>query len=114
MNLPVLGIDVGKRSCHFHFLLDPQPGLQTAAFPNTPRGWQRLHRWLQRWEPGPVHARLEASGVYGYGLAGFLHGAGHYVSVVNPARIRAYARAELQRHKTDALDAGVIARFCYA
>jgi transposase len=34
------------------------------------------------------------------------------VSVVNPARIKAFALSELLRTKTDAIDAVLIARFC--
>jgi len=37
---------------------------------------------------------------------------GHQVSVVNPARIKAYAHSQLTRNKTDQLDASVIADFC--
>jgi len=36
------------------------------------------------------------------------------VSIVNPARIKAYGESELARNKTDKLDAGLIARFCRA
>ncbi len=34
------------------------------------------------------------------------------VSVINPARIKAFAQSELLRTKTDAVDAALIARFC--
>jgi transposase len=84
------------------------------VFPNSPRGWQQLHTWLRRWESGSVHVCLEATGIYGEGLARFLYGAGHTVSIVNPLRVHAYARSELKRNKTDSLDASVIARFCHA
>jgi transposase len=36
------------------------------------------------------------------------------VSVVNPARTKAYAQSELLRTKTDTIDAALIARFCQA
>jgi transposase len=39
---------------------------------------------------------------------------GDPVSVVNPARIKAFGESELARNKTDKLDAGLIARFCRA
>jgi transposase len=112
--LPVLGIDVGKKTCSVHFFVDPDGVSHRGGFANSPRGWQQLHTWLRRWEAGPVHVCLEATGVYGEGLARFLYGAEHTVSVVNPLRVHAYARAELKRNKTDALDASVIARFCHA
>ncbi|MFK5688014.1 transposase, partial [Lactiplantibacillus plantarum] len=37
---------------------------------------------------------------------------GSLVSVVNPARIRHYAKSKLNRNKTDKLDGDVIADFC--
>jgi transposase len=55
---------------------------------------------------------MEATGSYWEGLALHLHGLGHRVSVINPARIKAFAESELLRTKTDAVDAALIARFC--
>jgi len=114
MKLPVLGIDIAKKTCSVHFFVDPESSGQRGLFANSPRGWQQLHTWLRRWHAGSVHACLEATGVYGEGLARFLYGTGHTVSIVNPLRVHAYARSELQRNKTDSLDAAVIARFCHA
>jgi transposase len=45
-------------------------------------------------------------------VAEFLVQAGYRVSVVNPARIKGYADSQLQRNKTDKLDAYLIADFC--
>jgi hypothetical protein len=42
----------------------------------------------------------------------YLHGLEQHVSVINPARIKAFAQSELLRTKTDAVDAALIARFC--
>ena len=56
---------------------------------------------------------MEATGAYWEALAALhLHGLGKRVSVVNPARIKAFAQSELLRTKTDAVDAALIARFC--
>lgn len=46
--------------------------------------------------------------------AEFLFYAGHTVSIVNPARIKGFAKGELIRTKTDKVDAALIARFCVA
>ncbi len=59
-----------------------------------------------------VHACLEATGGWSEDLALVLHEAGHVVSLVNPARIKAFARSEMLRTKTDLIDAALIARFC--
>lgn len=47
-------------------------------------------------------------------LAEFLYGAGFHVSIVNPARIKGFAKSELLRTKTDSIDAALIASFCVA
>jgi transposase len=59
-----------------------------------------------------IHACMEATGTYGDALATYLHEAGHIVSVVNPAIIKAFASTEMMRTKTDKADASLIARYC--
>ncbi len=54
----------------------------------------------------------EESGAYWEALASYLHGLERRVSVVNPARIKAFAQSELLRTKTDEVNAALIARFC--
>lgn len=55
---------------------------------------------------------MEATNIYWEALATWLHAHGSTVSVVNPARIKGYAQATMQRNKTDKLDSAVIASFC--
>lgn len=114
--MDVLGIDISKRT--FDAALLPAPGrTRRASFANTEAGFGQLLDWLgtHRGDPGaPLHACMEATGNYGLDLAAFLHGAGVRVSVVNPARIKAFGQSELIRNKTDRLDAALIARFCRA
>ena len=57
---------------------------------------------------------LEATGGFETVAAASLAAAGLPVVVVNPAQIRAFARAIGQRAKTDPIDAAVIARFAEA
>jgi len=47
-------------------------------------------------------------------LAEHLYAAGHLVSIVNPAQIKAFGQNQLQRNKTDRADGVVIARFAWA
>jgi transposase len=55
---------------------------------------------------------LEATGVYGYAVASRLYREHQMsVSVINPAQIAAYAKAQLRRTKTDNVDAQVILSF---
>jgi transposase len=58
-----------------------------------------------------VHACLEATGGWSEQVAISLGEAGHVVSIVNPARIKAFAQSEMVRTKTDRIDAALIARF---
>jgi transposase len=106
----VLGIDIAKAKFAVTLVMpDGKRRRKTCA--NTPTGFAELATWLQRQQVTHVHAGLEATGTYGDALATWLHDAGHAVSVINPAVIHAYARAQLSRTKTDALDADVIAHF---
>ena len=110
MTLPVLGIDVAKATLVVVLLIGEHS--QRAEFANSTEGIAHLLAWLRKRKAGNVHAGLEATGTYGEELAQALHDAGHTVSVVNPARIVAYARSQLARNKTDQADAALIARFC--
>lgn len=109
--MDVLGIDLAKRS--FDATLLTSTGAQHyTSFANTPDGFAELAAWLAPHCSAPLHACMEATNVYWLDLAAFLHAAGHTVSVVNPARIKGFALATLQRNKTDQLDSALIAAFC--
>lgn len=107
----LLGIDVSKEQLDV-VLLRPEQAGQAASYDNTLAGFKKLAKWLRKRKAGQVHACLEATGLYGDEVTYYLHEAGHTVSVVNPARIKAYAESQLQRNKTDQLDAALIADFC--
>lgn len=109
MSLPKLGIDIAKRTFAAALLRDGK--FRHGQFNNTQSGFTQLLGWLSKLRVSQLHAVLEATGAYGESLALFLHEAGHQVSVVNPARIKAFARSRLVRNKTDRADAAVIALF---
>jgi transposase len=83
---------------------------KTKVFPNTPKGFNAFHAWLQPF--GECHICMEATGAYSEPLATFVADAGYAVSVENPARIKSFSRSELNRNKTDKGDAQMIARYC--
>jgi transposase len=107
-----IGIDVGKAALDVCVLSDGQP-LGQGRFDNDVAGIRALVRWLKKQGIKTAQVCLEATGIYSDALAEQLHERGYAVSVVNPARISAYAASQLRRNKTDALDAGVIADFCH-
>jgi transposase len=108
----VLGIDVSKATFDVALLHHRQ--IHHKQFPNQARGFRALQAWLAKHTVAPIHVCMEATGKYGEALAEFLHAHAIRVSVVNPLRIKAFARSELSRTKTDKQDAAVIARFCVA
>ncbi|MEJ2487511.1 MAG: transposase, partial [Anaerolineales bacterium] len=111
MNSPILGIDVSKDSLDTHLIIADTN--QQAVFENTSQGHKHLVRWLQKHcGQEQVHVCLEATGQFAFPVAEALHVADHLISLVNPARISAYARSLLTRNKTDRLDAAIIADFC--
>jgi transposase len=65
-------------------------------------------------ELSPRVVALEATGGFETVVAAALSAAGLPVVIVNPAQIRAFARAIGQRAKTDPIDARVIAHFAEA
>jgi transposase len=105
-----LGIDLSKETFHA-FLLNDR-GEAKRVFPNTSKGFEQLTAWLKNRHAADVHICMEATGAYWEALAVYLHELKYRVSVVNPARIKAFAQSELLRTKTDAVDAALIARFC--
>lgn len=106
----VLGIDIAKAK-FVAVLRTPDGKYRRKSCLNTRAGFTELAGWLTRQHVGRVHAALEATGTYGEALAGWLHEAGHTVSIVNPAIIQGYARARLARGKTDESDAALIADY---
>jgi transposase len=109
--MDVLGIDLAKLS--FDATLLQQTGSSHyASFPNTPEGFLQLATWLREHNVSSLHACMEATNIYWQALASWLHAQGYSVSVVNPARIKGYAMATMQRTKTDKLDSAIIASFC--
>ncbi len=106
-----VGMDVSKD--HLDVALQGAEGrVETAQFDNDRAGWRKLDHFLEKRQAKDGRVCLEATGSYGGGVAEFLYARGYAVSVVNPARIKAYAASQLRRNKTDRLDAALIADFC--
>ena len=113
MTEPTLGIDIAKLK--FNVCLIRTSGkLKHKIFPNHKAGFEQLLAWLSKQNVERVQACLEATGTYSEPLALYLHEAGHVVSLINPAAIKAFAGSRLSRTKTDRVDAELIARFCLA
>lgn len=108
----VLGVDIAKRK--FDCALLTGERFRTKVFENNTAGIEACLGWVTRHAGQPVHACLEATGPYAQALAAALFDAGHTVSLINPARSRAFAESLGLRTKTDAVDARTLARLCAA
>jgi transposase len=111
MIFSILGIDISKLKFDL-CLLRENGKLKHKVFANTASGFLQLSAWLEKQKVEHVHACMEATGTYGEALATYLFEAGHRVSIINPASIKAYANSRLSRTKTDKADATLIAQFC--
>jgi transposase len=104
-NLTWVGIDVAKATLDLHFL----PSGQAHSLANSPAGHRQLLKLLPA--PGACRIVLEATGGYERQLVADLLDAGFHVAVVNPKRVRDFAKALGLAAKTDRLDARVLALF---
>jgi transposase len=110
--LPVLGLDMAKKSVQAE--LRKNGNKVRFGFDNNAKGFAQLARVLQEQGAPKIWAALEATGPYSQALALWLHSQGHRVSLLNPRRVKQYARSAGNRNKTDLLDAAIIADFICA
>jgi len=106
----ILGIDVAKAKIDLA-LLSPTGKFKSKVFTNNASGFSQLEAWLGKQGVTSVHACMEATGVYWEALAEHLVDAGHRVSVINPARIKAFGTSQGVRTKTDKVDSRLTATF---
>lgn len=99
------GIDIAKHT----FDLCSVPHKEIRQFDNNTKAIRQAAKMLTKLRPKLVV--MEATGGYETPLAAELHAAGLPVAVVNPRRIRDFARAQGRLAKTDKIDAEVIAAF---
>lgn len=113
--MTVIGIDVSKAKLDCLWIRDlPAMKVKSKVQANTPAGFKALLAWATQQTGETVaglHFVMEATGVYHEALAYALHDAGARVSVINPARIRDFAKSLGARSKNDKKDSMVIARY---
>ena len=104
----IVGIDVSKDRLD----VAVRPTGEVFAVERNAAGIDRLIARLEELSPRLV--ALEATGGFETVVAAALAAARLPVVIVNPAQVRAFAKAIGQRAKTDPIDAGVIAHFAEA
>jgi len=105
MTKAVVGIDVGKAK--LDVAVNGEKPVKEWA--NDETGRAALREWVASQAPELVV--VEASGGYEAAIVSELVEQGQAVAVVNPTRVRAFAKAEGLLAKTDKIDARLIARF---
>ena len=104
-----VGIDVSQSTLDVRHL----PADQASRTPNTAVGHRQIRDTLLALAPNPADIRvvLESTGGLELPVAIVLEEAGIQVAIIKPERARYFAKAHGQRAKTDAIDAGILARF---
>lgn len=105
---PVAGIDCSQEQLDVYLL----PAGEAFCLPNDQQGWRELRRRLQAAQVTLVG--LEASGGIERGPLRYLAAKGFEVRLLNPARVRQFAKAAGRLAKNDRIDAAVIALFLTA
>lgn len=100
-----VGIDVSKATLDVYLSLDKK----SFSTPNAEPGIQHVIERLP--PPGSCLIVVEATGIYQRPLVLALVDRGHRVAVVNPSRVRDFAKGLGILAKTDRIDAQVLARF---
>ena len=100
-----VGIDISKKSFDVHIL----NGNRDLHFDYTDEQIKEFQKILTQIKPELIV--MEATGGYERKLASQLGAGGLPVSIVNPRRIRDFAKATGRMAKTDKIDAGIIALF---
>lgn len=103
-----VGVDVGKDE-----LWAAMTGRRPRLFEHSKAGIKSLCRWgKETAAEATVHVCMEATGMYSQHMAALLiEQPSIEISIVNPALIKAFGRAQLRRTKTDPIDAEVILAF---
>lgn len=107
-----IGVDIAKSKFDVACLIATK--YKHKSFLNTKDGHQSFYDWFTSLcqEIKPLIC-MESTGSYSFPLAEFLVENHCAVSLVNPAKIHAFAKSELSRAKTDKADAKLIARYAF-
>ncbi len=106
-----LGIDVAKAKLDCMLLEASSQKKKSKVFANSSAGFKQLLDWLAKQGAADARVVMEPTGVYHENCALALTDAGVKLSLVNPARVRDFAKAIGVRNKTDKMDSAVLAEF---
>lgn len=101
-----IGIDISKAT--FVAAFPTERGYRTEAFRNDAKG---IRRFISNLDPTIHHCVMEATGNYCFPLLYLLDKTDIKASLINPKKIKNYARVMMSVTKTDSKDACLIADF---
>jgi transposase len=104
-----VGVDVSAKT--FDAAFGRGSGMEGREFENDAAGHRALIRYLKK-RSSSIRVVMESTGIYGLDLALALDQAGIEVMVANPRAAANFAKAVLQRSKTDRLDAVTLQLYC--
>lgn len=110
-----VGVDIAKESFSTAILTSDAGGREVCIageFSNSAKGFTQFVHWLRKQKASDALVLMEATGELHLGLATYLHAQEWLVSVINPSCIHNHAKSQLQRNKTDQVDARLIAHYC--
>jgi len=110
-----LGIDVSKNELVVR-LQNREEFVKEGTFSNDEKGIKKLIKWVLKTIKNLNELRvcMEATNIYWEKVADYFYHEGAQVHVVNPMRIKGFARSQMRRNKTDKVDAQIIADFAQA
>lgn len=103
----VIGIDVAQASLSFSVYDGESHSIEEIVYEHR----KVIDRLIDPYEGDRVLYVCESTGVYHQRLVRWIEAAGRSIEVVNPFVIRKYAEMRMQRAKTDAVDARLIAEY---
>lgn len=109
MSRYVLGMDVSKGDISLALLKDDRFFEKT--IPNSRSGFKEILNFLKKHNAFEAECFLESTGSYSEAVADFLFDNKLVVKVVNPYKIKSFARSRLSRIKTDKKDSQLIAEY---
>lgn len=107
----VVGVDIAKHTFDIATLQSNGKYRTKGKLSNDSTGFEVLQQWLLKYAEPQAWIVMEATGIYHEVLAEWLLARGYRVCVLNPAQIAYYARSQLQRVKTDKVDAKLISDY---
>ena len=107
----VVGVDIAKHTFDIATLQSNGKHRTKGKLANNSAGFEVFQQWLLKYAEPQAWVVMEATGIYHEALAEWLLSRGYRVCVLNPAQVAYYARSQLQRVKTDKVDAKLIADY---